>query len=263
MRVFLSAVENTDASKTEGGYPIVQRIVGDGLQMKWNLMSYYYIQSGNREWLAEFIRDNSELVLVDSGAHTFQFGRKVDWDEYTKQFAHFIESFDSPKVLGYFEMDIENVVGFGKVLELRSILEDVTDKIIPVWHPLRGIGNYEEMCEQYSGKIIAIGGFKGSDIRDDQYLSFLKVARKHNCKVHCLGMTRAEVLDKVPFDTVDSRTWVNGVMFGKIGYGRFAKGKVSKEYSRHNRGEVLVECYKCGMQMQEYYYNLWRRECRD
>ena len=263
MKIFLSAVENTAASKREGGYPIVEKIVEQGLQMRWNLMSYYYIQAAEREPLAEFIRDNSELVLVDSGAHSFQFGVKTDWEEYTMRYSKFIKEFDRENVYGYFEMDIENIIGYEKVLQLRKILEDVSDKIIPVWHPLRGIEDYERMCQKYSGKVIAIGGFKGSDIRDDQYLSFLKTARKYKCKVHCLGMTRADVLDKVPFDTVDSRTWVNGVMFGKIGHGRFAKGKVSGEFSRDHRGDVLVECYKCGMQMQDYYYRKWRNECRD
>lgn len=94
-------------------------------------MSYYYIKSGNYDF-AEKIRNNSEEILIDSGAHSFQKGKKVDWEQYTKEYADFIKKFDRPNVIGYFEMDVDNIIGYDKVLELRKILENVSNKIIPV-----------------------------------------------------------------------------------------------------------------------------------
>lgn len=262
MKIMLSALENASQAACEGSQPIAKILVNRGIRMKWNLMSYYYVK-GAREPLAAFIRDNSEAVMIDSGAHSFQFGKKVNWKSYTEEYANFIKRFDRKNVVGYFEMDIENVIGFDAVLELRKILENVSNKIIPVWHPLRGINNYEEMCRQYAGRVIAIGGFKGTDIKDEQYLSFLKVAKKYNCKVHCLGMTRCEVLDKVPFDYTDSSSWSAQSRFGTIGQNKFKIGKVTKEFSKKHLGEVFIENYKCGMRMQEHYYNYWRKECND
>lgn len=251
MKIFLSSVE--------GGAPL--EALDEIMQEKkllYNLMSYYYIQNKNYDRAIK-IRDNSELIIIDSGAHSFQFGKKVDWIEYTKQYAKFIKQFDKPNVVGYFEMDIENIIGYDNVLELRKILEAVSNKIIPVWHPDRGIKDYLEMCKKYHDKVIAIGGFRGTDIKDEQFIMFLKYAKKYNCKVHCLGMTRKKVLDKVPFDYVDSSTWLQQVNYGNVffGKGKFAKAKGTEKKEQYKFN------YLQGMKMQEHYYNKWKKICKD
>lgn len=262
MKIFLSALENGAQCKQKDADGKAKKLTyyfkEKGLKYKWNLMSYYYI-SKNQYDVAEQIRDNSELILIDSGAHSFQFGVKVNWVEYTKQYAEFIKKFDKPNVIGYFKMDIENIIGYDKVLELRKILEAVSDKIIPVWHPDRGINDYIEMCKKYHDKIIAIGGFRGTDIKDEQFIMFLKTAKKYNCKVHCLGMTRKKVLDKVPFDFTDSSSWKQHALFGEIK----GKGKVSKQFSKERREDVFLESYKQAIKMQKHYYNKWKKICKD
>ena len=247
MKIFLSALEAS---------PEFIEIDKNIKQYKNNLMSFYYIRS--RTEIAKKIRDKSELIIIDSGAHSLQKGKKVDWVEYAKQYAEFIKKFDKPNVIGYFEMDVDNIIGYDKVLALRKILEKASNKIIPVWHKNRGIEEYKKMCKDYAGKIIAITGFKNEDIKDEQYLMFLKYARKYNCKVHCLGMTRKKVLDKVPFDFVDSSSWKQQSIYGIID-----KKKVSKDFSKQNRWKVMLENYKKSMQMQEYYYNKWKKICKD
>ncbi len=256
MKIFLSALEN-GATVTNSSKPLAKYFVESKVKMKWNLMSYYYIK--NKVDLAEFIRDNSEEIMIDSGAHSFQKGKKVDWVEYTKKYAEFIKQFDRPNVVGYFEMDVDNVLGYDKVLELRKILEAVSNKIIPVWHQNRGIEEYKKMCQDYAGKVIAITGFKNADIKDEQYMMFLKYAKKYNCKVHCLGMTRKKILDKVPFDYVDSSSWKQGALYGRIN----KKGKVSKNFSKEKREIVFLENYKDGIEMQNHYYQKWKRICKD
>jgi hypothetical protein len=256
MKVFLSALENAQTSG-KNGYSIAKYLTDRNVKMKYNLMSFYYIK--NKLDVAKYIRDNSEEVLIDSGAHSFQKGKKVDWDKYTKIYAEFIKNFDKPNVIGYFEMDVDNIIGYEKVLQLRKILESVSDKIIPVWHKNRGIEEYKKMCQNYAGKIIAITGFKNEDIKDEQYLMFLKYARKYNCRVHCLGMTRKKILDKVPFDYVDSSSWVQSSIFGRIDN----QGKVSKDFSKNKREIVFYNNYLEGLKIQEHYYNKWRKVCKD
>lgn len=252
MKIFLSGVE-------QGWSPGALRyLIDNGVKFHYNLISYYYVKKSSYEYV-EKIRDNSELILVDSGAHSFQFGKKVDFESYTLEYANFIKQFDRPNVLGYFEMDIENVIGYPKVLELRKILEKVSNKIIPVWHPTRGIEDYEKMCREYAGKVIAIGGFKGTDIKDEQYLMFLKVAKKYGCKVHCLGMTRKPVLDKVPFDFTDSASWAIQPVYGKMQNGTKLP-KTKNQPQRHQQGAL---CYMDAMKMQEHYHAKWRKECKD
>lgn len=256
MKIFLSAIENAQACG-KNAKAIAELLVEQGIKMKYNLMSFYYIK-GKRD-LAKFVRNNTEEILIDSGAHSFQKGKKVNWVEYTKQYAQFIQEFDAPNVVGYFEMDVDNIIGYDKVLELRKILESVSDKIIPVWHRNRGIDDFKKMCQDYAGKVIAITGFKNEDIKDEQYLMFLKYAKKYNCKVHCLGMTRKKVLDVVPFDYVDSSSWVQSSVFGRID----GKGKVTKDFSKTQREKVFIENYKYGMEMQEHYHNKWKKVSKD
>lgn len=257
MKVFLSALENAQSARAEGNIPIAKLLVKQNIKMKYNLMSFFYIKG--KQDLACYIRDNTDEILIDSGAHSFQKGKKVDWLEYTKQYAEFIKKFDRPNVIGYFEMDVDNIIGYDKVLELRKILEKVSDKIIPVWHKNRGIEEFKKMCRDYAGKVVAITGFKNEDIQDHQYLMFLKYAKKYNCKVHCLGMTRKKILDQVPFDYVDSSSWVQSSVFGRID----GKGKVSKEFSKNARGTVFIENYKVGREMQDYYHAKWKHINKD
>ena len=241
MKVFLSALEASPEF-----YYINSKID----KYKYNLMSFYYIK---KEDIFKEIIKKSDFILIDSGAHSFQKGKKVDWVEYTKKYADWIKANDNDKILGYFEMDVDNIIGYENVLELRKILESVTDKIIPVWHKNRGIEDFKKMCKEYQGKIIAITGFKNEDIQDHQYMMFLKYAKKYNCKVHCLGMTRRKILDTVPFDFVDSSSWKQQAIYGRVG-----KNKVTKEYSKANRKNVMLHCYLDGIKMQEEYEKKWQ-----
>lgn len=255
MKIFLSALEN-GSTCYDSGKPLAHYFVESGIPMKWNLMSYYYVK-GNPQ-LAEYIRDHSEEVMIDSGAHSFQKGKKVDWVEYTKQYAEFIKKYDRPNVVGYFEMDVDGVIGYEKVLQLRKILESASDKIIPVWHDSRGVDEFKKMCRDYAGKVIAFSGIRG-EIKDHQYLMFLKYAKKYGCKVHCLGMTRKKILDVVPFDYTDSSSWKQSGIYGRID----GKGKVTREFSKVKREVVFKENYLAGMEMQKHYYQKWRGVCKD
>ena len=240
MKVFLSGL---DAS---GEFEEINKRIP---KYKYILCSFYYL----RQEIFEKILPKSDLMLIDSGAHSFQKGKKVDWLEYTRKYAQWIKENDCDKIIGYFEMDVDNVIGYERVLELRKILESVTDKIIPVWHKNRGVDEFKKMCMQYSGRIVAITGFKNEDIKDEQYLMFLKYAKKYDCKVHCLGMTRKKILDTVPFDFVDSSSWKQASIYGRIG-----KRKVSKEFSKANRHIVMTESFKLAMQMQDKYEKKWQ-----
>jgi len=255
MKIFLSAMENATSPKSTGGKQIAELLVEKGIELKYILMSYFYIGKNTTKMkLAEFIRDNSQEIMIDSGAHSFQKGKVVKWEEYTRQYAEWITTFDRPHVVGYFEMDVDNVIGYQKVLELRKILDAVSDKIIPVWHKNRGIEEYKKMCRDYSGKIVAITGFKNEDIQDHQYMMFLKYAKEHNCQLHCLGMTRKKVLDKVPFDYTDSSSWVQQTVFGRVE----GRGQVSRKFSKERRDIVFIENYVQGLAMQNKYYKKWR-----
>ena len=171
MKIFMSGLE------ASGEFWDITKLVP---KFKYILCSFYYLKDD----IFQEIKRKSDLLIIDSGAHSFQKGKKVDWVEYTKKYADWIEKNDSPQIVGYFEMDVDNLIGYEKVLELRKILEAKSNKIIPVWHKNRGIEDFKKMCQDYSGKVIAITGFKNEDIKDEQYLMFVKYAKKYSCKVH-------------------------------------------------------------------------------
>ena len=64
MKIFLSALESHGVN-----------ICNNLGQLKWNLMSFYYLKQS----VFEKVLAHSELMLIDSGAHSFQKGKKVDW----------------------------------------------------------------------------------------------------------------------------------------------------------------------------------------
>lgn len=247
-KVFLSSLE-TNATQY-----IIDRCSQENMPMLYNLMSFYYLKQQSNE--TKMIIDKSQLIMIDSGAHSFQKGKKVEWREYTEKFAEWIKKNDEPKILGYFEMDVDNIIGYEKVLELRRILLKATDKIIPVWHKNRGVEEYKRMCRETKGKIVAITGFKNEDIRDEQYLMFLKYAWQYGKKVHCLGMTRKKLLDTIPFDYVDSSSWRQDAIYGNIK--RDGKRIKAKKYTSETRDIAHYLSYLEGRKQQIYYEKKWK-----
>jgi len=72
-------------------------------------------------------------------------------------------------------------------------------------------------------------------------------------------MTRKKILDTVPFDYVDSSSWKQSGIYGRID----GKGKVTREFSKVKREVVFKENYLYGMNMQKHYYQKWRHISKD
>ena len=178
---------------------------------KYILESFYYFQ----EWQIPLIK-KSEMFLLDSGAFTFMSGKKSnDFDGYLTRYINFIKKND---VKYFFELDIDSIVGYDKVKQLRKRLEKETGKkCIPVWHKSRGKEEFLKMCDEYD--YVAIGGIVTKEIAKDHYSFFtwfLNEAHKRGCKVHGLGFTSIADLPKYHFDSVDSTSWKSGGRFGSL-----------------------------------------------
>ena len=174
------------------------------------LQSFFYCDT----FTEQVIIPNCKRFMLDSGAFTFfGKGKAVNWDEYIQKYAQFITR---NKVERYFELDIDPLVGYRKVLEYRRMLENMTGRpCIPVWHKSRGIDEYYKMCEQYA--YVAIGGIVSKEITKDDYKFFPRLiseAHKRGAKVHGLGFTSVSELKKYHFDSVDSSSWTTGNRFG-------------------------------------------------
>lgn len=175
------------------------------------LESFYYI----RDYQIPLIH-SAELFLLDSGAFTFMSNSKkaVDWNEYVDTYIKFINDND---VKYFFELDIDAVVGYEKVKELRRRLENGTGKqCIPVWHKSRGIEEYKKLVEEYD--YIAIGGIVTKEITRQEYPMMKKLttyAKQKGVKVHGLGFTEMNIRE-YDFYSVDSTSWSTISRFGKL-----------------------------------------------
>lgn len=211
MKVFLAGTERV--------WPENKKLIYGG----YNLMSYYYIKKD----CADIIQ-NSKMFLLDSGAFSFSDNKKgIDWEKYIQEYAEFI---NKNNIEYFFELDIDNIVGYEKVLGFRKKLETLTGKkCIPVWHKNRGIAEYKKMCDEY--KYVSIGGI-GNEIHSKQYNCFIPMvseAHKRGAKIHGLGFTSSKLLKKIHFDSVDSTNW----SYGRFGH--FWEFTPDKEMIMHHR----------------------------
>lgn len=178
------------------------------------LESFYYAD----EWTEKAI-PLLDKFLLDSGAFTFMSNvkdsKKVDFDAYLTRYINFINKND---VKLFFELDVDSVVGYEKVKQMRKRLESETQKkCIPVWHKSRGLEEWNKLTSEYD--YVAIGGIVSKEITRQEYKYFpklLEIARENGCKVHGLGFTNLEGLKKYKFYSVDSTAWTTGNRFGSV-----------------------------------------------
>lgn len=176
------------------------------------LESFYYADEVV-EKLIPFYKD----FLLDSGAYTYMAGNgaAVNWEEYIDRYADFIVR---NKVKKFIELDIDAIVGYEEVKRLRKLLIQKTNaQPIPVWHKTRGKEEFLRMCDEFS--YVAIGGLVTKEIKKTEYKFFpwfIKHAHKKGAKIHGLGLTNFEAMERYRFDSVDSSSWTSGNRFGHV-----------------------------------------------
>lgn len=212
MKIFLAGTEgNTEARK------VVRE------NCLYALDTFYYVKTSKPSDHRRF-----EDYLLDSGAFSFMnSGKEItpsQLEDYVHSYADYIVKNDIPH---YFELDIDRIIGYDKVLKIREYLEKTTQRpCIPVWHDWRGKQNFIDMCDRYD--FVALGGFAKARGRNKilwQYIkNFIDEAHRRHAKIHGLGFTKHENLPDCPFDTVDSSSWLSGGQYGMIW--RFAGNKM-------------------------------------
>ena len=264
------------------------------------MVSYFYIrETADKRSLMEKIQgtaDSIELpvmwknylkqfdsVMVDSGAYTYQIksGMYMDkqkagidltsisfkkLDEFTEQYGQWLaankDHFDY-----YVEMDVDKLVGLPKVEEYRNYLETCTSKqCIPVWHSSRGFEYWDKMITDY--KYVAIGGVAANEMTNsERKISYLiSLAHKKNCKVHGMGFTKFRYLNLIPFDTVDSSTWLSGARHGQLQLyiDKTIKGILLRKHGKDSRKVGYKEFYNVNLDSwslyEKYLEDYWSKQ---
>lgn len=154
--------------------------------------------------------------MLDSGAFSFiQSGKHPNLENYIARYIKYINDND---VKLFFELDIDKLIGYDRVKEIRRRLEVETGKRpIPVWHKRLGKEEFLRMCDEYD--YVAIGGIVSKEIMPRQYKylpAFIREAHKRGTKIHGLGFANSKWLPICHFDSVDSSTWTTGNRFGYV-----------------------------------------------
>lgn len=216
---------------------------------KYVLESFYYI----KDWQIELVK-KCDMFLLDSGAFTFMSNskKKVNWEQYINDYIDFINKFD---IKYFFELDIDSVIGYEKVKQIRKYIEEKTQKrCIPVWHRSRGLEEWIKLTQEYD--YVAIGGFAIKDITKKEYIyipKLLQIARQNKCKVHGLGFTGKHI-ETYGFYSVDSTSWLQARRFGELS--RFDGKKmiiITKDNkTKKGKPEILEYSLKEWLKYQEY-----------
>lgn len=220
------------------------------------LGSFHYLRKMNIEFLEQYFNyvKNCKGFILDSGAFSFLNAKDGlnkfldNLDLYVSDYIDFINKYD---IEHFVELDIDGLVGYEKVVEIRNKIEKGTNKkTIPVWHLSRGLDEFIKHTKEYD--YIAIGGIVTKEIKKKDYPKLfpklLKIAKKNNCKVHGLGFTSNEI-QKYKFYSVDSTSWLSCSR-----YSRFMRFNhklkimqgfvISKEYRLNLKGENLKKLLK-------------------
>ena len=237
MRVFLA------------GTNIIKNHPNELKKCKYILESFY----SYREWQQVYMR-SADMFIMDSGAFTFMRGKQEPrWGEYIEKYA---ECIVRTKCKYFMELDIDNVVGYPKVIEYRKMLERLVGaRCIPVWHKARGINQYRNMLEEY--EYIAIGGLVTKEIKPTEYKylpALIAEAHEKNVKIHGLGFTKTVNYPDLKWDSVDSTTWNVGGKFGEIC--NFRDGKMERVQMKGHlcvkQKELMLHNYTEWLKFQKY-----------
>lgn len=167
--------------------------------------------------------DKERSLFLDSGAFSFQNaygcipGRSntdttelnsyallkytLDYLEFIKEYGHYFDII--------VEVDVDYIVGVKKTKYLFERLRSEGHDVRPVWHIPRGEDRWKEECQMFD-----YHGIEGQTRHKDDPVSFYNQMLRfsHNqpiySKVHGFAMTSLDILYKVPFDSVDSASWM-------------------------------------------------------
>lgn len=189
------------------------------------LYSYYYIHVMRRERFIEQIqREHPDVrFFLDSGAFTYWTKFRAEpeklphWRAFKAAYYKYIEG-TWERWYRISELDLDNTfpeITLGLLAEWRdeALERWPTANFMPVWHGNRGPEEWTWYCRDKRFKCMAIGSglpYLGLHRR------MIIEAHRWNKAVHGFGMTRFNALRFLPYDTVDSTSWLMGQKFGTL-----------------------------------------------
>ncbi len=180
-----------------------------------NILASFEYKNSMKRWLPKDCKN----FLADSGAFTaMNAGKPID-NKYIDNYIKWIMDND---IDHFMEMDLDEIIGYEKTLQIRQVIERETGKpTIPCWHLERGEQGWKQMCDQYNYVAISLSRMTKTSKWLQRYNFrplefFLGEAAKKKCRVHALGCNDFSLLKKYHFYSADSSTHTAGNRFGRV-----------------------------------------------
>jgi hypothetical protein len=192
------------------------------------LYSYFFIESMRREAFVDKMQREYPHVrwFLDSGAFSYMAqwssGRSSlpDPYKYFERYCQYIETYGS-RFCRIAELDLDHGVKALSPREVTEWREEMVRRwphlpVMPVWHPSRGTAGWKEYLADPRFKFVGLGGGTAQQSVGYQR-QMVMAAHRAGKRVHGFAMTKVQtVLKEVPYDTVDSTSWVMGQKFGTL-----------------------------------------------
>lgn len=204
------------------------------------LESYHYV---HKQSYVDAMRENGAKVFVDSGAFSaFTLGTTIDLPTYCD---YIIRNRDIIREEdGVLMASVLDGIG-DPLLTYRNQLamEELGAKPLPCFH----VGEDERYLEHYIANYdyITLGGMVPYSTKQlyiwldriwDRYLT--DGSGRARLKVHGFGLTSIPLMERYPWHSVDSSSWIQAAAFGSIIEPKHGPLSVSeKSPSRHTRGQ--------------------------
>ena len=216
----------------------------DRYNPKFLLGSFYYLKKIPKEDLISYFKyvnsKKCESFILDSGAFSMimleEKGKEqnTDLDKYISEYIAFIKKWNIER---YIELDIDSVIGYEKVKEIRRRLEKETGvKSMPVFHnKYRTKKDLDEIIKNYDYVCISNHNLKKTGTNTIKNIkNFVLYCNSKGIKVHGLALTGKKITEEVPFYSVDSSSYTKTLRFG--GYSIFDnEHKKMVNYNTENR----------------------------
>ncbi|MFI1796508.1 hypothetical protein ACH427_04005 [Streptomyces sp. NPDC020379] len=151
--------------------------------------------------------DDRASILLDSGAYSLD--NELPADELRDLAEAYYTNLVEPNIdrIAFFtELDAENL-GEEQKLRWRTWMADHKDKAVAVWHPGQNLG---KLSAEWRNVAIP------KDALDDRLAGRLKsILRENDVRFFGLGITKPEVMQRVPFYGVTSTSWLSPSQFGE------------------------------------------------
>ena len=204
------------------------QILPEAWKNDWPLL---YSQINNRRCIINRLEaPTNGKLLIDSGAHSAHTkGIKLDLEEYIDKFTLYVQV---DKIPGVYRMPktAEDWLEAPKLswenyLYMREKSKDPS-KLVPVFHQGEDLKWLRNLCDYTfsdGSHIPYIGLSPRGDVSLQAKYEFsskcfevIQNSSNPNVKTHAFGATSLEMLEKLPYTSADSTTWVLVSAFGQV-----------------------------------------------